>query len=433
MSFKVNFSRFLLGLVFWLCFRPCAAQTTTPLAAFPGAVGFGAGATGGRGGSVYHVTSLHDSGPGTFRDAVSHGHRLVVFDTGGYISLKSPVSIHSDLTIAGQTAPGDGVGVLGQGISLSRTHNVIIRYMRFRQGLSGGRGKSAINIHDGSDIIFDHVSVSWGRWDTIDITGGSDMTFQNCLIGPGINPQRFGCLCQSDNITFTRCLWIDNQSRNPKAKGHIQYINNVIYNWGVGGLVGGHSSEEHDLDVIANYFIQGPSSRSQFTSEYTSTDHVFQTSNLADLDRDGKLSGRPVLPEDFGTAPKAPTFVLVPFLSPPYPVPVETPQQAYADVLTGVGDSRPRDSVDGELLDELASLGTRGTTIHDPKEMGGPGRLKRGHALLDTDGDGIPDVWELRHRLDPNNPADANGDYDQSGYTNIEKYLNSLADGTAWN
>ena len=372
---------FLASVVAWIALLSClaafcAAQTSPPLPAFPGASGFGAGASGGLGGTTYHVVSLNDSGSGTFRDAVSQGHRTVVFDVGGTILLNSPVAVHSDLTLSGQTAPGAGITVTGQEVSFSNSRNVIVRFLRFRQGLTGNHHKSAVNIRGGSNLIFDHVSVAWGRWDTIDMNGGSDITFQYCLIGPGINPQRFGCLCQCDRVTFSHCLWIDNQSRNPKAKGSIQYINNVVYDWGVGGLVGGHSAANHSLDVIGNYFIKGPSSHDRFTGEYRATDHVYQIGNRADLDRDGKLNGRPVVAADFGSGPDAPTLIFAPSLTPTFPVPLDTPEQAYAKVLADVGDAHPRDAVDTRLISELTSLGLRGQTIEDPAEMDGPPPLK---------------------------------------------------------
>ena len=348
-----------------LCATPDFAQTP----AFPGAMGFGAGATGGRGGPDYHVANLNDAGPGSFRDAVSAGPRTIVFDVNGTITLKSTVTVHSDITISGESAPGDGITIAGQEVSFSNAHNVIVRYVRIRQGLTGRKGQSAIGINSGSDLIFDHVSVAWGRWDTIDMNLSKDITFQNCLIGPGVNPQRFGCLCQCDNVTFNHNLWIDNQSRNPKAKGHIQYINNVVYNWGVTGLVGGHSAADHYLDVINNYFIKGPSSSDYFTGEYAPTDKVYQSGNMVDLDRDGKLNGKPAEAADFGAGAKAPTFLSAPTLAPAIPVVADTAQAAYAQVLSGAGNSRHRDAVDTQLIDQLKSLGTRGKTIEDPAEM----------------------------------------------------------------
>ena len=107
-------------------------------------------------------------------------------------------------------------------------------------------------------MIFDHVSVQWGRWDTVDMDRCRNITFQDCIIGRAVPPQRFGCLCQSENISFIRNLWISNQSRNPKAKGTVQFINNVVYNWGVTGYVGGHSGANHYADLINNYSSKAP-------------------------------------------------------------------------------------------------------------------------------------------------------------------------------
>ncbi len=339
-------------------------------AAFPGAEGFGAGATGGQGGSVYHVTTLGDSGPGSFRDAVSRGHRTVVFDIGGEIKLQSPVSVHSDITLSGENTPAAGITISGQEVSFSNARNVVVRYVRIRQGLTGRRGQSAIGIRGGSDLIFDHVSVAWGRWDTIDMNLCTNVTFQYCLIGPGVNPQRFGCLCQSDNVTFSHNLWIDNQSRNPKAKGHIQFVNNVVYDWGVDGLVGGHSAAEHDVDIINNDFIKGPSSSNRFTGEYADTDHVYQTGNVADLDKDGTRNGRPVTATDFGAA----MLTDAPAMKPTIPVTVDTAQAAFDKVIADAGDSRQRDAIDAELISQAQSLGTRGKTIEDPAELGTEGK-----------------------------------------------------------
>ena len=174
---------------------------------------------------------------------MSKPNRTVVFDVGGVIRLKSNVAVSSHLTLDGTDAPGDGITLYGRSVSFSGQNNVIVRYLRFREGIAGDKGKCSVNLSGGGDMIFDHCSIEWGRWDCLGLTQGShDITFQNCIIGEGVDPQRFGSLSDSvTNITYTHNLWINNQSRNPKAKGRIQYINNVVYNWGVCGLVGGHS------------------------------------------------------------------------------------------------------------------------------------------------------------------------------------------------
>lgn len=399
-------------LLMWI-FLPCAsgfAGAPTSIPAFPGAEGFAAETTGGRGGSVYHVTTLADDGPGSLRSGVEHpdGPRTIVFDVGGYVALKNILRIGSELTIAGQTAPGEGIGLRDSEVSLSGSHNIIIRYLRIRQGLADKQDKkSAVNITGGHDIMLDHLSIQWGRWDTVDMNECTNVTIQNSIIGPGVAPQRFGCLCQSDNVSFLRNLWISNQSRNPKAKGRVQYLNNVIYNWGVTGYVGGHSAADHTADLINNYFIKGPSSSAHFVGEFMPTDHLYQSGNWVDLDCDGRLNGRLVVPEDFGSK-DAPTLVNAPLAAPRQPVTLLTATEAYQKIVADAGASLHRDAVDRRLIADLTSLGLHGQTVHDPAEMGGFGEIAGGPA----------------HGLDPKVPVD--NQPAASGYTHLEEYLNSL-------
>jgi pectate lyase len=365
-----------------LCAVPLVHAQTSPSPAFPGAEGFGRFATGGNGGETVHVTTLADSGPGSFRAAVSKPHRTVVFDVGGIIRLKSNVAASSDLTLAGETAPGDGISLYGRSTSFSGQKNCVVRYVRFREGVAGDKGKCSVNLSGGSDMIFDHCSIEWGRWDCLGLTGGShDITFQNCIIGEGVDPQRFGSLSDSvTNITYSHNLWINNQSRNPKAKGRIQYINNVVYNWGVCGLVGGHSGADHFQDVIGNYFIAGPNSNAHAVGEFTATDHVYLKDNFADTDKDGKLNGREVVPADFGSGTEAPTFVTAPSVGPLDHVTIEPAAAALASVLASAGCSLHRDAIDARLIDAVQSYGTRGKIIHDEAEAGGIGELREVHA-----------------------------------------------------
>ena len=350
--------------------------------AFSGAEGFGQFASGGRGGEIFHVTTLDDSGTNSFRDAVSQPNRIIVFDVGGIIRLKSNVAVSSDISLLGQTAPGDGVMIYGRSVSFSGQKNVVVRYLRFREGIAGDKGKCSVNLSSGSDMIFDHCSIEWGRWDCLGLTQGShDITFQNCIIGEGVDPQRFGSLSDDvANITYTHNLWINNQSRNPKAKGKIQYINNVVYNWGVCGLVGGHSGADHFQDVVGNYFIAGPNSNSHFVGEFTATDHVFQEYNFADTDKDGKLNGRRVVAGDFGDGENTPTFVVTPSNGALEKLKIESASDALASVLANAGCSLHRDSVDARLIDEVKSFGTRGKISHNETEAGGPGELQEVHA-----------------------------------------------------
>jgi len=402
------------------------------LPAFPGAEGFGALATGGRGGTVYHVTNLNDAGPGSFRDAVSQPNRIVVFDVGGVIKIGKEIETSSNLTIAGQTAPGEGICIYGNGVSLGGQSNIIIRYMRFRQGIAGDRGKKTLGMDRASNIIVDHCSVEWGRWDDIGLTVGTTaVTVQNCIMAEGIHPQSFGALIDTvTNITLSHNLWMSNESRNPKAKGTIQYINNVVYDWGITGLCGGHSAADHYLDVINNYFIKGPASNNQMAGQFLPTDHVFQEGNFIDLDRDGTLNGRPVTTDDFTDKNGVPTFVKTPTMHPAIAVTTQSAAAAYPKIVAEVGCSLHRDSVDLRLIGELATLGAKGHTLNHKDDKGealagGLGEIKSGPTPVDTDGDGIPDAWETAHGLDPKNPADA-AKLDASGYSNLEVYLNSL-------
>jgi pectate lyase len=376
MKLKVLFAvAFLFTVLF-------ASAQTKPTLAFSGAEGFGQFAIGGRGGEIVHVTTLDDSGAGSFRDAVGKPNRIVVFDVSGIIRLKSNVAVSSDLTLAGQTAPGDGIMIYGRSVSFSGEKNVIVRYLRFREGIAGDKGKCSVNLSGGSNMIFDHCSIEWGRWDCLGLTVGShDITFQNCIIGEGVDPQRFGSLSDDVvNITYSHNLWINNQSRNPKAKGKIQYVNNVVYDWGVTGLVGGHSAADHFLDAVGNYFIAGPNSSAHFTGEYKPTDHVFQKDNFTDMDKDGKLNGRLVVPADFGKGDEAPTLVAAPSVASLDGLKIESASDALANVLASAGCSLHRDAVDARLIDEVKSFGTRGKISHNETEAGGTGELKEIHA-----------------------------------------------------
>lgn len=434
------FGRIKTGLVLsLLSFAPLlgANPGSSPLPAFPGAEGFGAFATGGRGGEVVHVTTLADDGPGSFRDAVSQPNRTVVFEVGGVIRLETDVLLSDNLTIAGETAPGEGICFYGRSLSLSGRTNVILRFLRIRQGMSGDRGKKALGMDRASNLIVDHCSIQWGRWDDLGITVGSrDITVQHCLIAEAIHPQSFGALVDSvTNVTLAGNLWMSNESRNPKAKGTIQYINNVVYNWGYTGLCGGHSAADRWLDVIGNYFIAGPSSNDRFAGQFLASDHVFQEGNLVDLNVDGALNGQVARPEEFHRPDEEkytlPTFESVPAMRPAIPVTVRSAVEAFEVVAKDAGCSLRRDAIDRRLIEELLSLGTRGATLphKDPRGealVGGIKEVLGGMAPVDTDRDGMPDEWEIARGLDSSDPADG-AKIANSGYSNLERYLHSRA------
>ena len=392
--------------------------------AFPGAEGYGATATGGRGKPVIAVTTLADDGPGSFRDAAKHSDATIVFRVNGIVHLKSNMDLGSNLTIAGQTAPGTGITIADAKVSMSSATNVIIRYMRFRGGIAESPKVSSLNLSDASHVMLDHLSIEWGRWDNIQTNGNSYSTLQNSLVGEGIVPQRFGCLCESDWLTLSHNLWIHNKSRNPKGKGHIQYVNNVVYNWGVDGYVGGHGAADHYADLVNNYFIKGPSSSDNFIGEFAKTDHTYQSGNFVDLNVNGKLDGRAVSADDFEHAEA--DVMATPFFKPEVPVHVDSVETIVAKVANDAGDSLCRDAVDARLVGDLLSFGAKGHFIGDEKEVGGLPAQSDETAPADTDGDGIPDAWETAHHLNPKDAADGQKIDAATGFSNLELYLNDL-------
>lgn len=435
------------------------AQTVAPTSrpahlAFPGAEGFGANASGGRGGEVVHVTTLDDAGPGSFREAVSQPNRTVVFDIGGVINVKSNVPFSDNLTVAGQTAPG-GIAIYGGGISITGS-NVIVRYLTVRGGIASGRGSKPLNITAGKNVICDHLSVGWGRWDNGGITkGSSDVTIQNTIFAEAIQPQKFGMLLDSSRrITIARNLWINNRARNPKGKGDVQYVNNVIYNWGNQGFGGGHSAAPWNQDLIGNYVIAGPDSNESFFNFANENDRVYSEGNYVDLDKNGTLDGRPWTADDItkpdprkkdaaadAADPADPADAAPPttkkklresatampsaYNVSPVPVRITSAEQAVADVIAGAGNTKYWDAVDARQIAQLKSFGTLGKNPDDEHVVGGmPPAPAPQPAIVDADRDGMADAWERESNLDPATPTDGNADDDGDGYTNLEEYLN---------
>lgn len=392
--------------------------------AFPGAEGCGRFAAGGRGGTVYKVINLNDSGIGSFRDAVSQPKRTIIFSVSGVIRIKDKIKAAPDITIAGQTAPGAGITVYGNSVSFSG--NSIVRYMRFRGSDNMPRGACVVVLDSLDKLILDHVSIEWGRWDDLHIKNSTNVTLQYCLVADGIEPQRFGSLIENPRfVTIHHCLWADNQSRNPKAKAKIEYVNNVVYNWGVSGLVGGHSAEDHYQDVVGNYFIAGPNSNNNFLAMFTATDHVYQRDNMVDLNKDGILNGRPVTTDEF--VKQTATILSQPTLLSANDVKISTPEEAYKIVVVQAGASLNRDAVDKRIVGFVTSLGKAGKIINTEAEAGGQPQVPEVHAKLkDKDGDGIPDDWEVANHLNLGDPADAQA-VNANGYSNLEVYINSLA------
>lgn len=413
----MTFKKMLIALLGWL-----PVWMLAQLPAFPGAEGFGKNARGGRGGEVYHVTSLNDSGPGTLRDAVSRPHRTVLFDVSGVIRLRSRLVLSSFVTVAGQSAPGEGIVVYGNGVSMTGATDVVMRYIRLRGSIAMGRGVCTLSADEAKDIIFDHVSVEWGRWDNLHIKESDRVTVQHCLIGEGIDPQKFGALLENPtHLTIYRCLWVDNQSRNPKAKAGIEVVNNVIYNWGSNGLVGGHSGADHFQDIVGNYFVAGPNSSQAFIGMFSATDHVYHQGNKVDLNKDGVLNGRAVCDSDFVRC----TATLAADRQNQSVTHIADAATIFREVTAQCGDLLHRDAIDTRLIGYVRSLGKAGIIIKSETEVGGQPDLKQANAPKDTDADGMPDEWEKAHGLNPRNASDGNKT-NAEGYTNLELYLNSL-------
>jgi len=404
-------------------------QLSAQQLAFPGAEGFGKYTSGGRYGEVYHVTNLNDDGDGSFREAVSKSNRIVVFDVGGVINITDRIVINSNITVAGQTAPGGGITIYGNGIAMNgNSGNNIIRYIRIRMGINGDNGKDALSISDGTNYIFDHVSISWGRDGTLDINGTDidNITFQDCIISQGINNQNHstGGLMQSGQWSMIRSLYIDNKTRNPKARGTHEFINSVLYNWDTNGYIMGNTSGTSECNMLGNYFIYGPSSNSgtHFTGS-TSSFYIYAKDNWVDTDKDGTLDG--TLISDYGSA-----TVMTSAFNYPGVNNLMSAQNALAYVINNVGSSLNRDEVDKLLISQIKSYGTLGSIIDRESDNGinnNVGTVDSGTSPTDSDQDGMPDSWESNNGLNSSS-ADDDGDTDGDGYTNIEEYLEWIID-----
>lgn len=401
--------------------------------AFPEAQGFGRFATGGRSGSVYHVTNLNDSGKGSLRDAVSQPNRIVVFDVAGVIKISSRIVFAKNLYVAGQTAPGEGVVVYGNGVSFSGASNIIVRHMRFRMGKGGDSGKDAAGISNGTNMIFDHCSFSWGLDETFSINPDGkgnlgDITISNSIMGQGLLSHSAGGLMQADNITLYRNLYCDNSTRNNKVKGKNQYVNNIVYNWKNGCyLMGGDSQGTSYANVTNNLFINGPmtgSSANAITSGNADF-HIYAVDNIQDKNLNGVLDPTEISRSNYGGGP---TFHETPF---DYPT-LDTweAKDLASNLLPVVGASLPyRDMADNYMIREVRTYGKEGTFLSDECQLpiGAPSawQMEAFEKPVDTDGDGMPDEWEKANGTDPN--KDDAMTIAANGYANIENYINSIS------
>jgi len=461
-----------------------------PLPAFPGAEGGGMYSFGGRGGKVFVVTSLEDSGPGTFREALeAGGPRIVVFNVAGIIRLKDKIRVRAPyITIDGGSAPGDGVCIAGDTVELE-THDVVIRNMRFRRGNTWvGDRNDSLGGNPIGNIMIDHVSASWGLDENMSMyrhmyqppEGGKDLklptvniTIQNSIFSEGLNTYNhaFGSTIGGYNSTFHHNLWACNSGRNPSV-GMIYdftFANNVVFNWRHRTVDGGDHRSFYN--IINNYFKPGPATPLEDTVGHRILKPESRRARPP-VDDYGKayVAGNIVEGNDRVTADNwdggvqvesiaDPATILLKLKSAkPYPtayLKIQPAAEAFELVLKESGAIRPkRDAVDervtemvrtgkptakpsGESSEALRQVGYAPNVIANIEEGVSKGIITdvsqvggypdyRGEPYTDSDHDGMPDDWESKHGLDPQNAADASGDLNGDGYTNIEDFLNGL-------
>jgi hypothetical protein len=424
-----------------------SSTTAEALTSFPGAVGYGSHAIGGRKGTVYHVTNLDDSGTGSFRDAVSASNRIIVFDVSGYIALKTAVSCKSNLTIAGQTAPGAGIGFKGGEISFASQQNIICRHIRMVPGseTTDPVNDDALSLYLARNVIMDHCTFEFAPWNNID--GVSDnyavypvtgITLQNCI---DANPtgQQFGAHCESviSQWTFYRNLFANSHNRNPLAKVNDQFINNVEYNNEAGYTT--HTSSKFNHDIVNNYFVWGPASGSDFPwFQMDANQSIYYSGNLCDNDKDGILNGTTTTPYWYsGTG----TILASPWSSITATIPTVDAPSAFRTVVSKAG-TLPLSELDLMIINQVKTLGlgtsgyTAGTSgpvsglytsqTQTGLSNNGYGTILSGSKETDTDNDGMPDYWEIATGSDVN--VDDAMQISANGYALIENYINWLAD-----
>lgn len=489
-------SSLLKGVLFssMLVTAATAMADNNKVPSFPGAQGYGMYVTGGRGGAVCHVTTLEDTGEeGSFRWACNQkGPRTIIFDVSGTIFLKSQLDLKSgDLTIAGQTAPGDGICIAAWPFVI-KAPNVIIRYVRFRCGNdnvdrgNGGHEGDGLGGFDGANIIIDHCTVSWSVDECLAVYGNRNTTIQWCmayqslrLAGHQKGAHGYGAMMGGGRTTYHHNLIAHHDSRTPRyvfrstdptTKEHpTDWRNNVIYNWGGNGAYGG---EEMNINIVNNYYKPGPLTEKRpegvqkrilgtghgthyvKDAQGNNTDEVEayvwghyyvagnKNSKWADVTNDnwqlgvidnivdGAEYGWSKVTRDTIKADAAMPFALVT---------THTPDKALEKVIAYAGASYHRDALDKIIAEDVKN---GKTTFTGAEESDRPGiidtqseaktdgedawpKLNSTAAPVDTDGDGMPDVWERANGLDPNDATDG-AKVASNGYTNLENYINSL-------
>lgn len=452
----------------------CAAQKKIPAAdpepaAFPGAEGFGKYTTGGRGGKVFIVTTLDDKGPGSFREAAeAKGKRIIVFALSGIIHLESRLSIKGDATIAGQTAPGDGICLADQSVSLGGD-NIIVRYLRFRMGdkyqrggmVDGNGGDDAFGGVRRKNIIVDHCSMSWSTDEVFSVYAGDSTTLQWNMISEPLNysyhfengdkdyeRHGFGGIWGGKHLSAHHNLFAHCNNRNPRFNGirttpeeNVDYRNNVIYNWGSNNIYAG---EGGNYNLVNNYFKYGPSTNPNtrfrivnpgkwekpvipFGKYYVEGNYVDGSPEMSENNRLGIHMG------NNGTeADKKEAVVDQPFAT--GTIVTQTATEAYQAVLEKTGASLHRDTLDQRIVNDVKSrtgrfIDVQGGFPHGTAyelTMNAWPALRSLPTPADADQDGMPDAWEKKKGLNPKDAGDAAINTLDKHYTNIEMYINSL-------
>jgi hypothetical protein len=435
--------------------------------AFPGAEGFGKDVTGGRSGRVIKVTNLNDAGAGSLRAAIdATGARIIVFEVSGTIILKSGLEVrNADITIAGQTAPGDGICIRDYPVSV-KANNVIIRFLRFRMGDAALQEGDPLGGFEHKDIIVDHCSLSWSTDECSSFYNNDNFTLQWCLISEslrnsvhGKGAHGYGGIWGGRNASFHHNLLAHHDSRNPRfgERAGSAYAltdltdmrNNVIYNWGNNSAYGG---EAMNINIVNNYYKPGPvtSKKERIFSpdknktpgtavydiwgKFYITGNVVEGSSRATADN-WAFGVYNQFHGSYGTVPEADKNAMRMTAAHPIQQNIVTysAEKAYRQVLDFAGASLKRDAQDLRIINDVdkgifTANGSNGSTngiIDTQSDAGGWPVLQQTNAPKDTDGDGMPDEWETSKGLDPNK-ANNNGKNLSTAFENIEVYINGL-------
>lgn len=463
MNFKKIF--FTTAFAFALLGRASQAQQI----AFPTAEGFGKYASGGRGGKVVYVTNLNDSGAGSFREAVTAKYpRIVLFSVSGTIHLQSPLFINKDnITIAGHSAPGDGICLADHPVSI-KANNVIIRYLRFRMG-DKNQNKGKVNGAGGDDafgggserkhIIIDHCTMSWSTDEAFSIYAGDSTTVQWNIISEPLNysyhfetgdtdfeHHGYGGIWGGAHLSAHHNLFAHCENRTPRFEGNrhipqefVDYRNNVIYNWGSNNVYAG---EGGNYNLVNNYYKYGPATKEsvkyRVTNPYKTNKIPFGKYYIAGNYVDGSAdvsndNWKGVVMNQGTEEDKLKSKMSTAFTADE--IKTQRAEDAYKSVLAHGGASLPKqDTIDERIIRDVKDRTGRIIDVQGGFEHGTPyeksakawAALKSVAAPKDSDKDGMPDEWELKIKLNPKSAADGNQYTLSSAYTNIEVYLNSL-------